>query len=1279
MHKKHIIVPLLALGLCIPLFSAVSFNKKDNASGIPVEMIGDILPGGGKYVFEPASYSTSFEDEPYYTTQKELTFDCMNFDPTPSSYRGDSVKVAVIDSGINYSHEDFKIGGNSIINPNSCSIEWVVNSDYPSGTWMRYLYSNNASHLNDSLGHGTNVASVIASQINGVGCAGVAPNVDLYIYKVTNSSNQYEWGAIQTALNDARLKGVDVINMSFQAYEPLEVGTNEGSPVSENCSTILTYYINQCYNAGITLVGAAGNYNTTEKSYPASNNHVISVGSLGRASTSIKAGFSNLSDIDLVAPGYVHVATTGSSSAYKETQGTSFSSPIVAAAIALYKQQNPSATPSQIETALKDSCDTLSGNPSWAGSGRLNVARFLGLQTNCPTSIVVNNPEVVDDALELNVGDTLDLDCTVNGVGTFDDSLTYYMYEENGTASVDSNGRITALAEGEDYIIIESNADSSVYAMISLTVTNPVTVSSVTISPSALNLDLNGTKTSTLTATVNGTNNPSQSVTWTSSNTSVATVTSGGFVTGIATGNATITATSVQDPSVSGTCSVTVTDSAIHVTGVSLNKASTTIIVNGSETLAATIAPSNATNKSVTWTSNNTSVATVSNSGVVTGVAKGETTITVTTSDGGYSASCTVTVKTATTESYSILPSDLPTSYSTSTSERTAASGIKYIAYNCANYSTNLQFKASGGYIETTEEMDLYSLTITDRSSNSLTVYASNTAGSFSQTINGTNDVYDLTGYSYVKIIRSSSGMAECKGITIEVVSKELSSIAVKTAPTKTVYETGEFFNPAGLVITATYDDASTKDIAYANSPSKFTFDPTTSTQLTKSHTSVTITYNGKSTSQAITVKDPVTLSSISISGYTTAFVEGDTFAFGGIVTAHFSDNSSENVTSGATFTGYNMTEVGQHEVTVSYTFKGKTETAKYNINVSEGTLSSISLSGQTTSYQKNAEFSFDGTCTATFANGYQKVVTPTSVTTPNMSKGGTKEITVSYTYNGLTKEAKYNITVTSIREVIEETSAETFETVSYTSSEVISNDKILSTSKTGYTNIESNSLRLGSGDYTGALTISCTKNITKVIVRAKYYNTDSSSISIAGQETTLTSSYSNYEVTVPANTKSVTVETLVKKKRANIDSVKVYFMGTASTDIGSSEDCVGLEAFIDDYLHMDYTDNLGYCKDSTHHYYTSARDAFNALNEHQRALFVGNSAYSAEYQRLSKWAYYNGESFNSSNLLSANANITPVINNEDNTMVLTIMIMASLLSVSFVSVYLLKKKRKVD
>ena len=514
--------------------------------------------------------------------------------------------------------------------------------------------------------------------------------------------------------------------------------------------------------------------------------------------------------------------------------------------------------------------------------------------------------------------------------------------------------------------------------------------------------------------------------------------------------------------------------------------------------------------------------------------------------------------------------------------------------------------------------------------------------------------------------------------VTYEASEAEVESIDIKTHASNLVYEVGDNFNPAGLVITATYDDETTKDISYVSNPSKFSFSPSLDDALKLSDTSVTITYEGKEVSENITVKEPVTLSSIELSGsYETSFVEGDEFSFGGKVTAVFSDGSREEVTSSASITGYDKSKTGSQEITVSYTYKEVSKTAKYNVNVALGTLSSISLSGQTTSYTKGAHFAFDGVVIATFANGYSREVTPTSVSSPDMSKGGTQEVTVSVTYNGVSKTAKYNITVNQYREVIEVTTFESkVGTVDYRTGQQVISVSSLSVSKTGFTAIESidgtNALRLGSSN-AGAVTVGYTsKTISKVVFYSRYYSSDGSSVSVNGSPVSLTGSFTEYTVSFESFVDEVTFSVPSNKKRAFIAYVDVYSTQSVETDIGQTEDCVGLETFINDYMHMDYVENKGYCED----YYPLAKQAFNSLNDHQRSLFTSNSAYLTEYTRLAKWAEILGDEFNSNNILEVGL-VNPNLfeNNESNS--LTTVIVISAFSVLSASLLLIIKKKK--
>jgi hypothetical protein len=157
-------------------------------------------------------------------------------------------------------------------------------------------------------------------------------------------------------------------------------------------------------------------------------------------------------------------------------------------------------------------------------------------------------------------------------------------------------------------------------------------------------LTLETGKTSQLTATVNPDNASNKNVYWESSNTYVATVSATGLVTAKSTGTARISVISGNNPSIKTYCDVTVTPLAIPVTGVSLNKTTLTLETGATEQLTATISPSNATNKMMNWSTSNSSVALVSNTGYINTLSEGTTTITVTTEDGNKTATCEITV-----------------------------------------------------------------------------------------------------------------------------------------------------------------------------------------------------------------------------------------------------------------------------------------------------------------------------------------------------------------------------------------------------------------------------------------------------------------------------------------------------------------------------------------------------------------------------------------------------------------------------------------------------------
>lgn len=211
-------------------------------------------------------------------------------------------------------------------------------------------------------------------------------------------------------------------------------------------------------------------------------------------------------------------------------------------------------------------------------------------------------------------------------------------------AEVNKNGRIIANDEGTCTITCRATNGSGVYAECHVTVVRTVSITNITLNKTSLSFSLPSNNTQTLTATIQPSNATNKNVTWSSSNTSVATVDQAGKVTAVGSGTCTITATAADGSGVKAECTVTAVQ---LVTGITLNKTSLSFSLpnNNTQTLTATVQPTNATNNNITWSSSNTSIATVNQAGKVTAVGSGTCTITATAVDGGgIKAECVVTV-----------------------------------------------------------------------------------------------------------------------------------------------------------------------------------------------------------------------------------------------------------------------------------------------------------------------------------------------------------------------------------------------------------------------------------------------------------------------------------------------------------------------------------------------------------------------------------------------------------------------------------------------------------
>lgn len=254
-----------------------------------------------------------------------------------------------------------------------------------------------------------------------------------------------------------------------------------------------------------------------------------------------------------------------------------------------------------------------------------------------------------------------------------------------------SNGRVTGVGAGVTYIT--ANIKEGFIATCKVTVTQKATG----ISLSTYNLNLAAGESYTVTATPNPTTSTEKSFTWTSKDPSIATVTNAGVVTGVSAGSTIIL---VKDKSGNVVyLYVTVYNEA---KGMTLNYSNKTVAKGSTFKLKAIFTPSNVSDKSVTWASTDSSVARVSAGGTVRGLKSGSCIITAVSKDGGYTATCLVTVTSKVTRvklnhsSYKLGIGKTVTLKATVTSNTSSNKKVKWTSSNTSVAYVNSSGKVRG-------------------------------------------------------------------------------------------------------------------------------------------------------------------------------------------------------------------------------------------------------------------------------------------------------------------------------------------------------------------------------------------------------------------------------------------------------------------------------------------------------------------------------------------------------------------------------------------------------
>ena len=244
--------------------------------------------------------------------------------------------------------------------------------------------------------------------------------------------------------------------------------------------------------------------------------------------------------------------------------------------------------------------------------------------------------------------------------------------------------------------------------------------------------------------------------------------------------------------------------------------------------------------------------------------------------------------------------------------------------------------------------------------------------------------------------------------------------LAVTGAPTKTAYDVGEAFDPAGLSVTVTYADNTTEDVT-----ADCTFSPAT---MASGTTEVTITYQraGRTltATQAVTVRQLSGISVATAPTKTAYYIEETFDASGMVIKATMSDGSTKTVT-GWTYSPTGALTANTTAVTISYTENGVTKTTTQAITIRALVSIAITTAPTKTAYKYGEKFSSAGMAvTATYNDNSTRVVSGwTDSPTGNLTLSNTS-ITVSYTEGGVTKTTTQAITVSNTLSSIAVTTA---------------------------------------------------------------------------------------------------------------------------------------------------------------------------------------------------------------------------------------------------------------
>ncbi len=300
-------------------------------------------------------------------------------------YTGEGVVVAVVDTGVDYNHDDLK--NNIWTNANEIAGNGI---DDDGNGYIDDNYGWNFSEKNnntlDNNGHGTHVSGTIAGENNDYGVTGIAYNAKIMPVKVLNDSGSGSYSSISKGIRYAVDNGANVINLSLGG------GSSNRS---------LESAINYASSKGVIVVMAAGNDGDSLPDYPAryAQKSGIAVGAVDRNNN--MPDFSNRSGTNeisyVTAPG-VKVYSSVPNNQYATYSGTSMATPHVAGVVALMLSANSSLTDAQVRQIVTESA----GNSTQTTNSSFNLSNVTSLASQVIAGTTGNNTQSTSSSFNLS-------------------------------------------------------------------------------------------------------------------------------------------------------------------------------------------------------------------------------------------------------------------------------------------------------------------------------------------------------------------------------------------------------------------------------------------------------------------------------------------------------------------------------------------------------------------------------------------------------------------------------------------------------------------------------------------------------------------------------------------------------------------------------------------------------------------------------------------------------------------------------------------------------------